>query len=451
MPTFMRLHQLGIASAIAAVVCGLSSRRANADEPRPARPPADVSAPAISEEECRRFAGSVIKAVDDADQAALNRLIDEKAILETMAAGLNIREQVRADLYAGIEKSLAEAGGILVQVVQDSKKGGSFTLLRIRHAHGRQVLLFRLIHSDSSSGLNYLELVPRRERDGQIRVVDIYTFLAGEFVSASMRRAILPLVAEQSRSALSKLVLGEQDYVLDVRRIQEGNRLLKQGKPAEALEIYKSLRPGTRKQKNILLCQMRAAQEANDDREYAAVIDEIQRTFPGDPCVDFISIDGLLMRKEYNKAMEAVDRVDRSLGGDPYLNTLRAGICESRGDREGARRFIRRAIAEEPTLLDAHWSLVGLALEDKDHKGTLDALEEIHRRFALEFGDLTRLPEYADFVKSPQYREWLDYLSKHRSPRPPEGPGAKVPTSKPTTPAATSENAPRKPAATTPR
>lgn len=412
MSLILGLRRIGIMSAIAAVAYGQSGRQVRADEPRSAGRPAAVSAPAITEQECRRFAGSIVKSVEGADLAALNRSIDEKAILETMAAGLNIREPVRADFFAGVEKSLAAAGGFLGQVVQVSKEGGSFTLLRIRQNHGRQVMLFRLIHPDSSSGLNYLELVPRRGKDGQIRVVDIYSFLEGEFVSASMRRAILPLVAEQSRSAISKLVLGEQDYVLDVRRIREGNRLLKQGKPAEALKIYKSLRPGTRKLKDILLGQMRAAQEANDDREYAAVIDEFQRTFPDDPCGDFISIDGLLMRKEYNKAMEAMDRVDRSLGGDPYLKVLRAGICESRGDREGARQFIRRAIAEEPTLIDAHWSLVGYALEAKDHKGTLDALKEIHRRFAMEFGDMTKLPEYADFVKSPQYREWLDYLMK---------------------------------------
>lgn len=28
----------------------------------------------------------------------------------------------------------------------------------------------------------------------------------------------------------------------------------------------------------------------------------------------------------------------------------------------------------------------------------------------MKFGDLTKVPLYAGFVKSPQYREWLAYL-----------------------------------------
>ena len=35
----------------------------------------------------------------------------------------------------------------------------------------------------------------------------------------------------------------------------------------------------------------------------------------------------------------------------------------------------------------------------------------------MKFDDLTTVPEYAGFVKSPQYQEWLKYLAKERPSR----------------------------------
>ena len=48
--------------------------------------------------------------------------------------------------------------------------------------------------------------------------------------------------------------------------------------------------------------------------------------------MDLISIDAFLIHKEYDKAQAAIDRLDESLGGDPYLNVLRSTIFMEQGN-----------------------------------------------------------------------------------------------------------------------
>ena len=43
------------------------------------------------------------------------------------------------------------------------------------------------------------------------------------------------------------------------------------------------------------------------------------------------------------------------MGGDPYLNVLRASLSSVGGDLEEARDFANRAIKEEPTLVQAYF------------------------------------------------------------------------------------------------
>jgi hypothetical protein len=81
--------------------------------------------------------------------------------------------------------------------------------------------------------VGYFELVPKRSPDGKVRAVDLYVFSSGEFISTTLRHAILPVIADQSRSFLSKLVIGEQAYVKDFPKLSNVTALINQGKMQE--------------------------------------------------------------------------------------------------------------------------------------------------------------------------------------------------------------------------
>jgi len=379
--------------------------------PKPAARDRDAKS-ALSEQDCREYAQKVVNAVEAGDRNALDALIDFESIFEAATAGFEVPDAERPEMIRGLHSSMGSQGGLAGQLIQNSQAGGNFDFLRVRQNRQRPVILFRIIQPASSGGVGYYEFVPRRSADDKIRSVDIYAFTSGEYVSETMRRTLLPLVADRSRTFLDKLLTGERDYVRDFPKFQQIVDIAKEGKWREALALLKELRPETKRQKVVLLIRLRAAQEAGEEKEYATALEEFRMLFPKDPCLELLSIEYYTQRKEYARALECIDGLDKSVGGDPYLNVVRAGIIAERGDRGKARQLANRAIAEEPTLVTAYLTLVAISLEDKTYDETLTLLKQLDQKFKMEFNDLTTVPEYAGFVKSPQYKHWIQYLEQ---------------------------------------
>jgi tetratricopeptide (TPR) repeat protein len=291
----------------------------------------------------------------------------------------------------------------------------------MRRRQGRPAALFRMLGPSEDGGVSYYEFVLERLPGGRIRATDIYVYSTAEFFSETLRRLLLPVVVKQSPTFLGWLLTGERDRTRDLDQLGRASVLMSQGKPEEALAIIRSLPPQTRKQKAVLLACLRAAQQSGDDKECAAVAEELHKQFPDNPYLEMIAIDESAVKKDYPAAMKVLDRLDQSLGGDPYLDVMRATYCEARNDFEGARRFARRAVEREPSLIEGYWALVACSLKAKDYEETLARLREIDQNFGAEFQDLDQVPEYAGFVKSPAYAKWLEYLraknpAQHPSP-----------------------------------
>jgi hypothetical protein len=127
-----------------------------------------------------------------------------------------------------------------------------------------------------------------------------------------------------------------------------------------------------------------------------------------------------MMKQEYAKAMEYVGRLDQSLGGDPYLNVHRAEIRLADGNPEEARAFARRAISLEPSLARPYLILLNIALAEEAHDETLVLLKEIDQKFGTKHPNLLTDLDDAEFAKSPQHGQWLDYLKKKAKVQPPK-------------------------------
>jgi hypothetical protein len=394
---------------------GNSSRARPRPGPKAAREKTGDATGPLSESDYRAFAKALETAAATGNQSDFDALIDWDAVFKRMSTGWNMTESARQQNFEGLRQGLAEGGGLTGRLVNNSKNGGTLTFLRTRESHGRKVVLIRMIQPIEQGGFAYFEFVPDRSADGKVRASDIYLYSSGEFISESLRRAMLPLITEQSRSFLDKLLTGEKAYMKDSPRLGEAARLSKAGKPAEALAILKGLSPETQKLKMVLLLRLQAAQGTNET-DYLAAVEDFRKNYPNDAGLDLFSIDFYIMKKDFTAALKAIDRLDKSLGGDPYLNVTRAGISDVYGNLEGAKRFARKAIDQEPTLSSAYFTLVGLSLKEEKYNDTLSLLKEMDQKLHFKFNDLSGLPPYAGFVKSPQYPQWLAYLKMKDQP-----------------------------------
>lgn len=181
---------------------------------------------------------------------------------------------------------------------------------------------------------------------------------------------------------------------------------------AEGLRIYRELPPEVQQEKTLLIIRLQASQSAGDDDEYQKTLSDFRGFHPTDACIDFLSIDYFLLRKDYDAALQAIAAVNKSVGGDPYLDVLRGNTLLMAEKYDDADAAFLVAIDAEPELQDAWWGRVSTALKKQDQENVLTLLKEMDGRFKMEWNDLTENEEFAGFVVSPYHQQWLNYRSQ---------------------------------------
>ncbi len=85
------------------------------------------------------------------------------------------------------------------------------------------------------------------------------------------------------------------------------------------------------------------------EAELLQVVEDFRGYYPDDVCLDFLLVDYHVLRKEHDKALEAIDRLDASVGGDTHLNLLRPSPCTSKATRPRHSSWCARRTRPTPT------------------------------------------------------------------------------------------------------
>ncbi|MGE5191789.1 MAG: hypothetical protein ACM3U2_04760, partial [Deltaproteobacteria bacterium] len=96
-----------------------------------------------------------------------------------------------------------------------------------------------------------------------------------------------------------------------------------------------------------------------------------------------------------------------ALGGDPLLSAKRAAFLLELDQVAEARKAIDAVLAAEPEERDGYAIGLDVALAEKNFDDTVKYMAVLEKKFGLQWGDLEKVEIFAEFVKSPQYREWL--------------------------------------------
>jgi tetratricopeptide (TPR) repeat protein len=380
------------------LLCGIRAQAPAASTAGPANRAAAVE---LSEDECIQFARSMESAIKQGDLKAFDRLVHWAGILEKATDSLGFPPQHRAGFHRGVMDSLSSDKGFAAQIAGQVAAGGSYKFVRVREKGGQKTVLLRLI---TDAGLNYHEWLLARV-DGKVLASDTYIYLSGELLSDTLRRSALPVAKEVSKSFIQRLTAAESEYMKQLDLLGEMVDQLHEGRHAEVLQTYARLPEVLRREKNVLLLRHQAASKTGED-DLLKVIDDFRNYHPDDVCLDFLLIDYYALRKEHDKALEALDRLDASVGGDPHLDILRAEAVYQQGDAPKAFALVRKANQADPDSIDPYWTLLGLAVMEKDHAKTLAALKRIESRFGVDLSGVNEAAQYAEFMQSPQGQEW---------------------------------------------
>ena len=401
----VRTQSPGIALGVAAVlICHFSLSADGQTATRPQAP--------LSEEACREWALKIEKTVNAGNPSFLDASLDLEALAEAATRGINAPEPYVRGFRQGVKQSRTARFGQAVCAA--ISQGGMYKLLRLRKANGGMRALFRM----TGGGVNYHDVSLAASPDGRIVIADIYVHMAGESLSGMFRRMAAMGAAEFEKAHASGRVQEKgEETVQGFRKLAAFAALVQAGLGREALAKYQELPAFLKNEKATHVIRIAAAAKAGE-KAYLEAMADFRKRFPNDPAADLIATDWLFMKRRFRQAREAIDRVDRVVGPDPYLNYLRAVTYMEAGDLDTARKLMIRTVQAEPGLLEGHMGLATVSLKTGDFKQVRRSLTRIEDDLGADMEEQLRSPQLAEFLKSAEGRAYLKSRREKRRAAP---------------------------------
>jgi hypothetical protein len=278
-----------------------------------------------------------------------------------------------------------------------------YRVLRVKTVAGQPRPVIRRLSraaQDRDLAVSYDELELGASRaDHQVRIVDLYSYFAGQWLSEAM-------------AGTNDLAVEAQGEAVEIaRKIDDIQRLRAEGKPAEALALLDALPERIRTARAVQLGRVTIAQALSPEA-YRDALDRVAKQFPNDPSFALLQIDGDVLRGEYDAALRDIDLIDGAIGGDPFEDATRAEIYLKRNKPEDLDKAAQRAQAAldaEPTLVKAWYTALDVAVARRQWPQSVAVLDALRRRFrvSIDEAQLRELPgNWNGLLESREYIAW---------------------------------------------
>jgi tetratricopeptide (TPR) repeat protein len=349
------------------------------------------------------YGRSTVNSLIEGDAAAFTKSIDQKAILDTVFEGMTSDARTIAELRRGLSMGLDQIGDVMVRNLADAQ----LKYLRSRNKDNQHTSLVRINFGDK--GINYLDLVLKKDEDGNIKIVDWYDYSKGQYYTDSVAQAIGLMLPEET-TFIAKLLGTSGLKKKDVNQFIKLGELMRQQKFDEWLKLYDKLSPKLSESRVLMLTRILVTVAAGDDAAYKASLKDLHTKFGDDPTLSLILIDHYYFEEDFETAQKALDRLSDHLGGDAAIDSLRANVYLSSGDYKQSAEYAQKAIDSDPEYEDAYWTLLSASIYTEAYDTSVKMLDALAMDFGYEFypEDIEGVEEYGDFIKSNAYKKWKD-------------------------------------------
>ncbi|WP_339881675.1 hypothetical protein [Polaribacter vadi] len=353
----------------------------------------------ITLEEVTNLGFSLQNKSDRDDISAMNELYDVKAFADIFL--LKSTDKEIHEFNAGFFNGFSRSFNFGEMLVEQKSEGGSYEFIRAYEDEKNNFhLLFRLY----GEGLNYHDYLVK-EINGELKIVDMYIYMSGEYLSDTYKTYYKSILDKSN--VLTKDLTGITSYQ-DALKLIEVKELSAAGKFKEAHKVYKTISSSSKITKAFQLVNIMVTFNLSEDIYYKAIKD-YEKRFPNDPSLYLVSLDGLILNKQFDKAIKSIDKLDELLGGDPFLNYIKGNIYYFEKDYESALGKYAIINLEYPDFIDAYDSALGIYLETNNHEKVIEILELYVTRFEIDKEELKfNLSEFSPaFIKTKEFKNWF--------------------------------------------
>lgn len=331
----------------------------------------------ITDQEVLDFIQQIEQAVVDDNADLLNDFFAKDALSDKVASmmGTNTKYAKIGTLTAIKSLKIGD------RVIQYKKKGGSYKHIKTYEKTGVKHVLFRLY---TGTGINYhdMELIKVKN---EIKVSDIYVYLSGQNISTSLAD-LMNTTLESKKSSAYRLGMIAA-YV-------------KKGNYSDAMAMFKKLDKKLKNTKTAQIIYLQILSSTNENKKYLKAMEEYKKNYPNDPSLPLMLVDYHILRNEYDKALDNLNKLDATIDKDPFLDYIRGNIYSAMNDNTSAMVCFERLYNYMPDLKEGHLGLILLYLQKEMYDNAKPLIADYSKLYGE--GDFKTLA-----ISYPEFEEYL--------------------------------------------
>lgn len=329
----------------------------------------------ITKEEALSFAKRIEKSVENEDERVLDEAFDYDVLSRKIELPKGFK---RKDFLKQAPGRMKFARTIIASIGGK----GSYKLLRHYEKDGVQHLLFRLY---SEGGLNYHDMELTRTK-GDCKIADMYLYMTGSRISESLTQVYDQLFKELDRSKYSS----SPQWMDSLSAIRQH---MMQQNYTRAQELLEQVPAHVRKGKMFQIARLEIADGLGPD-EFEEAITEYETLFPNDESLNLLLINAYIIRQDFEKALEAIDKLDKLVGTDPVLNYHRALCYNNMEQQQKAIEKMEVLLKDMPTFEEGLQEMIATLLELKEYDKAHPYVKQLQAVPSHDAETLKRLLDY---------------------------------------------------------
>ena len=367
---------------------------------------ADVAKPAaeITQAAAEKFGKDMDLALRDNNPIRFRKLLDlDEIFYRIFPKDVVDGNRQLSEAKTGWEPAIQQS------VYQSLEKVRVEFLRAVKDADGMKAR-FRL----AGQGVNYWDMLLGRNAAGQVCFVDYLDYTSGEFLSDSQRQLMQQMLPGLLSGSGTRPDVARE--MRSMKKLAEMVNLMRSGQHAKFLDEYDRLGADLKQQRTIMYLRIGAAnqiaaaelQQGKVGFEvYTKAVDEYRVVHATAANIELLSLDYYFFKKEYKKAIEIIDQLERRVGGDPYLNLLRANIYIVSKEAGLAKKHFRSVVESCPWEAKAYLALLGIGLNEKNYPEVTRLMIALEKKTEVKMDiNFNGAKEFDPYRSSPEMTKW---------------------------------------------
>jgi hypothetical protein len=334
-------------------------------------------------------------------------MLDLNALGARVAANVYESERGRSGFIRGFTQT-AQAKTLVNDFfgTLDRSPDSSAKFMKVVTRGGESRPLLRFDYGDS--GFEYIEFVVQPDAKGAVKIIDWAPLSGGELYSEVVGR-MARILSDPEPGLIQSLLGLQQIDEATLKRMKSIAEMRRKGDLRGAYQEMEKLPAEIADSRVMLVQRASLASEAGDDPNYRKMLARLEQLHGNDPAAAFMLLDHYFYAKNLDKCLQAITAIENRVGVDGMTQMLRSNIYMSLGKHADAVNYARKAIAIEPDMSNAYFTLAQSHVALGQFAEAIEVYTTLQDDFGYQFSkeNFAKDATFTKFIASPQFKQWL--------------------------------------------